>query len=329
MTNDLPISLLIAAFTGALMLLIPHISPRRYFFAITVPSGFRASDAGRTSLRRYYAAVVCSVVITVVVVIRLDQWWGQLLPVVAMLAPAVLAMMAFLFERSHMAQVAPPADRVREAELSREDDHLPRWIALVLPPFAFPLAATAWLRAHWDEIPARVPVHWDAHNVANRWADKTPRAVYGPLLFAGGMMLVMILLTLAMFYGSRRGRQRDAIVKMMVATIYFLALLLSGIGILPAAAFSPSVLMIPGIVFPVLLLVWVVKVLRDPKMPAESTPDNCWYLGSIYVNSQDPAIFVQKRIGFGYTINMGNRMAWLFMGGFAAALLGLVFTLPR
>src|ERR1035438_8970575 len=48
MNNDLPVSLLVAAFTGAVMLLLPHISPRRYFFAITVPQGFPSSPAGRT-----------------------------------------------------------------------------------------------------------------------------------------------------------------------------------------------------------------------------------------------------------------------------------------
>jgi uncharacterized membrane protein len=329
MNNDLPVSLLIAAFTGALMLLLPHISPRRYFFAITVPSSFRTSDAGRTSLRRYYAAVVCSLVIAVVVLVLLDRWPGELLPVIAMLAPMVLGMLAFLWERRRVARLAPPAAAVREAELSSEGDHLPRWIALALAPFVFPLAAAAWLRAHWDEIPARFPVHWNAHNVANRWAGKSPRAVYGPLLFSGGLMLMLVLLTLAMFYGSRRGRQRTAIVKMLVATIYFVGLLFSGIGIMPAARFSPSMLFIPAMLFPVLLLVWVIKVLRDPKMPVDSTPDDCWYLGSIYVNAQDPAIFVQRRIGFGYTMNMGNRLAWLIMGGFVAALVGLVFTLPR
>jgi uncharacterized membrane protein len=329
MNNDLPISLLLAAFTGALMLLIPHISPHRYFFAITVPSGFRSSDAGRNSLRRYYAAVVCSVVIVVVTLVRMDRWPGELLALTAMLAPAILGMLAFLWERSQVARAAPPANRIREAELSSDDDRLPRWIALVLPPFAAPLAAAAWLRARWNEIPARIPVHWNAHDAVDRWADKTTRTVYGPLLFAGGLMLVVILLTLAMFYGSRRGRQRTAIVKMMVATVYFLALLFSAIAIMPAVPFTPTVLLIPGTLFPVLLLVWVIKVLRDPKMPVESTPDECWYLGSIYVNAKDPAIFVQRRIGFGYTPNMGNRLAWLIMGGFAAVIVGLIFTLPR
>jgi uncharacterized membrane protein len=329
MNNDLPISLLLAAFTGAFMLVLPHISPRGYFFAITVPPGFRSSGPGRTSLWRYYAAVVCSVVIAAVALVRLGEGAGALLPAVATLAPGTLGMMAFLWERRQVARAAPRADPVRVAELSSDDDHLPRWIALVLPPFAFPLAASAWLRAHWNEIPQRVPLHWDIHNLPDRWADKTSRAVYGPLLFGGGMMLVIILLTLAMFYGSRRGRQRTAIVQMMVATIYFLSLLFSAIAIMPAAPFSTSILMIPGRIFPAVLLVWVIKVIRDPRMPVDSTPDDCWYLGSIYVNSKDPAIFVQKRIGFGYTVNMGNRLAWLIMGGFVAALVGLIFTLPR
>jgi uncharacterized membrane protein len=96
-----------------------------------------------------------------------------------------------------------------------------------------------------------------------------------------------------------------------------------------AEPFSPSVLLIPGPLFPAMLAVWVIRILRDPSMPVDHTPDNCWYLGSIYINAQDPAIFVQRRIGWGFTINMGNRLAWLIMGGFVAAMSGLVFTLPR
>ena len=329
MNSLLPFALLLTAFTGALMLLLPHISPHRYFFAITVAPGFRSSDQGRASLRRYNAAVVCSVVIAVVATLGVDQSEPRLTVPMAALSPALLGLAAFLLERSQVRRFAAPTPGVREAELVSEHDHLPRWIALTLPPFALPLAAAAYLRAHWDEIPARFPVHFDAHNVANRWADKTARAVYGPLVFAGGGMLIMILLILAMFYGSRRGRQRTAILKMMVAVIYFMGLLFTGIGIMPALQFSPSVLFIPALAFPLILLVWIIFVLRDPKMPADATPDECWTLGAIYYNRQDPAIFVQRRIGFGYTPNFGNPLSWLIMGGFVAALLGLVFTLPR
>ncbi len=327
MNNDLPVSLLIAAFSGALMLLIPHISPRRYFFAITVPAGFRSSVAARNSLHRYYAAVVCGLVIAVAALMWLPMP-GELLPVAGMFIPAAFGMPAFLWQRNQVARIVPPPGQIREADLSADDDHLPRWIVLALPPFAFPLAAAAWLRAHWDRIPARFPIHWDINNVPNGWADKSTRAVFGPVIFAGGLMLLLILLTLAMFYGSRRGRQRNAITQILVATIYFLALLFSAIAIMPVVQLSPLVLVAPGILFPLLLIIWVFRMVRDPNMPVDQTPDDCWYLGSLYVNRKDPAIFVQKRIGFGYTINLGNRLGWVFMGVFVAVMVGLIYVVP-
>ena len=48
--------------------------------------------------------------------------------------------------------------------------------------------------------------------------------------------------------------------------------------------------------------------------PRESTPEQFWRGGIFYVNSDDPAIFVQKRIGIGYTLNFGNRWSWVILG---------------
>lgn len=33
-----------------------------------------------------------------------------------------------------------------------------------------------------------------------------------------------------------------------------------------------------------------------------------------YFNPKDPAIWVEQRIGIGYTLNMGNTSAWLLIG---------------
>jgi uncharacterized membrane protein len=327
MNNDLPVSLLIAAFSGALILMLPHLSPRRYFFAILVPADFRSSATARAALTRYHIAVLCGVATTVAVLIW-QQSQTAILEVAAMLIPAVIGGAAFLWERRRIAHLASPADQTRVVELTADDDRLPRWVAFALLAFALPLAAAAWLRAHWSEIPQRFPIHWNIHDEADGWAEKSVRGVYGPLLFAGGMMLVMLLLALAMFYGSRRGRQRTATIQIMVATVYFLALIFSATALMPAVHFSPSILLIPGIGFPLIVLAWAFKMASDPDMPVDQTPDECWYLGSIYVNAKDPAMFVQKRIGFGYTINMGNRLAWIVMGGFVAALVGLIFVLP-
>jgi uncharacterized membrane protein len=202
---------------------------------------------------------MCSVAIAAVTMVWLgmpEEW----LPVAGMSIPAAFGTLAFLWERKQVARTAPAADQIREADLLADDDRLPRWIALALPPFVLPLAVAVWLRAHWDSIPARSPIHWDIDNVANGWSDKSVRGVFGPLMFAGGLMLSMVLLTLAMFYGSRRGRQRTAVAQMMVASVYLLGFVFSAVAVMPVVQFSPDVLVIAGILCPVVLLIWVARM---------------------------------------------------------------------
>lgn len=41
--------------------------------------------------------------------------------------------------------------------------------------------------------------------------------------------------------------------------------------------------------------------------------DQYWKMGQIYFNPKDPAIFVEKRFGIGWTLNFGNKLGWLFI----------------
>lgn len=42
--------------------------------------------------------------------------------------------------------------------------------------------------------------------------------------------------------------------------------------------------------------------------------DKYWKLGSFYVNKDDPALFVEKRFGIGWTLNFGRPMSFVLMG---------------
>jgi uncharacterized membrane protein len=44
------------------------------------------------------------------------------------------------------------------------------------------------------------------------------------------------------------------------------------------------------------------------------TLDKYWKWVTFYVNAGDPALFVKKRYGVGYTLNFGNRWSWLLLG---------------
>ena len=213
---------------------------------------------------------------------------------------------------------------MREAEVSTAPEHLPRWIFLALPPFAAPLAAAAWLRAHWDEIPQRFPVHFDFAGHPSRWMEKSARGVYGPLLAGTGLLLAILLLGLATFYGARRGRQRVAVLKMVVASLYFLAYVFTSVSFLAVGPPSMAAILAPPAIFTAILLMWSFKLARDPDMPVDNTPDEFWKLGSIYYNPHDPAIFVQRRMGFGYTFNFANPVAWIGIGIFVIFLVVFV-----
>jgi len=46
----------------------------------------------------------------------------------------------------------------------------------------------------------------------------------------------------------------------------------------------------------------------------DSTPDRCWKKDGIYyVNCADSALFVEKRVGIGYTPNYGNPWSWVVL----------------
>ncbi len=49
-----------------------------------------------------------------------------------------------------------------------------------------------------------------------------------------------------------------------------------------------------------------------------------WFLGFFYCNKQDPSVFVEKRIGIGFTLNLARPMSWLFLGSLVLIIAVLV-----
>jgi uncharacterized membrane protein len=74
------------------------------------------------------------------------------------------------------------------------------------------------------------------------------------------------------------------------------------------AALPPGMMWVFGsVIVLILALTWLVAISRGDDHP---TPDECWKAGIFYSNPDDPALFVRKRSGIGYTLNFGNSWAW-------------------
>jgi uncharacterized membrane protein len=311
------IGLLTCLFLGAVMLLVPHFQPRRYFFAITVAPDFRNSEPARRAMGQYHAAVAAA---TFAAFLLAFSPAGPFAPVLVLVA----ALAAFFYERSRIRPYAapsgPPSPHV-------DSGHLPRWTAIAAIPYAVFVLIATYLRAHWDEIPARFPIHWGLHGEPNGWAVKSVRGVYGPLLFGAGLCLLMLLLGLGTFFGSRPSRMRRPMLGILISATFVMAYAFSMVALLPLVRVGPLALMLPVLAYVAAVIAWSFHL--NAGNEGEDTPDACWTGGAIYYNPADPAIFVQKRFGVGYTINFGNHRSWLYLGLFAAGIVALLLLLPR
>jgi uncharacterized membrane protein len=91
--------------------------------------------------------------------------------------------------------------------------------------------------------------------------------------------------------------------------------------------FSLVVFMLPMLLFVGVILAYSYKLSSDPERSTDETPDSAWRLSSIYYNRADPALFVQRRIGVGYTLNFGNPMSWLIIAMMLALIPAAIFLL--
>jgi uncharacterized membrane protein len=117
----------------------------------------------------------------------------------------------------------------------------------------------------------------------------------------------------------------------MAIMTYPLALIFSALSLMPVLHFPPWALAVALPPFILGFLVWVVQKNAEPKAEGQAdTPDECWRAGDIYVNPTDPAVFVEKRDGFGFTFNFCNpwgvRILALFLAGMGALVAFLIWS---
>ncbi len=100
----------------------------------------------------------------------------------------------------------------------------------------------------------------------------------------------------------------------------------------------PQILVICGILIAAVLILFLphprawtkarTGVDREPTPVIFRDDDRYWYGGFFYNNPDDPAMFVPKRFGLGWTLNFGHPRAKLFLITLAVLVLVLVLLPP-
>jgi uncharacterized membrane protein len=310
---------------------IPRLRKRNLYFGVTVAENFRESEEGRAIAREFRVWLWAGTVLT------LGVSWGALefrqtllftlTPDLQILA-AVLAWLR-AWRRTKRHSVRPAG--IRSVEIVQAPG-ASIWglLGLVLPPFG-PIAAAVFLWLNYSELPE----HWGRYTGRLRsgdvdhFIDKSPVVVFATPVIAGVVLLLCLAIGLGIRYASRCGssgeragwasKSRRLNLMMLTAIMWIVSLMTSVISVTPLLSSRTIDALLPASVVALLAAligfgVSLVRLSMEKTGGSDATPDECWKGGVIYCNPSDSALMVEKRSGIGYTLNFGNRIAWVILG---------------
>jgi len=176
-------------------------------------------------------------------------------------------------------------------------------------PFLILAAGVLWMRARWEQLPERLPIHWNVHFQPDGFVSRTPLAAVLPLILGAIVCLTLLAFQAGLRRSTPDGALRAFTIKTLLIGEYFSAL--ACCGVLAASAtggrlLKPVLALSLAGVLALLAFVW--KSARTiPREPAHNP--SAWRGGFFYVDREDPALFVPKRYGLGYTFNYGHPAA--------------------
>jgi uncharacterized membrane protein len=237
---------------------------------------------------------------------------------------------------------------VVDTESPLGDTPSPAWLLLYL---LIPVLTAIALALAWPYAADPLPLHYDALGRVDREAPKNAAALL-PLLL--GQALVLLTCAGAFFAVRHGKRQIDAVDpeasrsrekrfrRIMSASVLFGGALLGaffgGLQVLTLLGLSARLITALSLALTLsialgaaLLFALVGQGGSRLRAPAARRPgaanrddDRHWKLGCFYRNGEDPAVFVEKRFGLGYTLNWARPAAWIILGALLLVITGTV-----
>jgi uncharacterized membrane protein len=315
-------------------------------FGVRIPSERAQEPVIAAAVRDYRRLLLIGGVIVLAVILTLTVALGQpFLPTLGIFAALILCWSAYY--RAHRQIAARKASErwyeglrqgiVVDTSLRSTPPRFPFvWALPALAIVVITLALGIW---RFPALPATLALHYGADGTPDRFGAKSIWSAFGPVVVQWAV--TALLLGLAAVSGRFRAdldiealeqsvAQHRRMVGMLQRTLLVLAACVA-LTFLGASALVWGLLSSAG---PTLALITIVPILgivgafllivRAPTAPLAAPRSNSggyvnrdddasWRGGMFYVNRDDPALFVPKRFGIGWTINFAHPAAWLLL----------------
>src|SRR3990170_1130804 len=195
---------------------------------------------------------------------------------------------------------------------------------------------TGYILGRAPSIPPLLPVHFDDEALADRfvrasyaiilvpvWIQLTLAIVFGAI---GGVLLYRAKKTRSAIENEVSRQERERMLMTAEAISLLAAIWVTFQGLLAVRLIMMWQLACCGlgaiyyqslvvcIVLSAIVGVRAAVYLQHPKPVVRKTADAHWRFPGVYVNRQDPALFVPLRNGLGWTMNFGRPQAIVFLG---------------
>lgn len=360
MTVTILVTILTIGFLGVLLLLLPRMASPAVPFGVRVPDEHVDAPAVREATRQYIRGVTVAVLVVLALVVALIPVLPETVLITAAPFAALVAWAAPYVSARRTVQEAKRSEGWYEGvrQTVAADTSLrtspPRypWVWAV-PAGVLLLVTTAVGVAVYPTLPDRIATHIGPDG-PDRFADTTVWSAFG-IVGVQALLTVLVLGLVAVGLRSRQdivatapassadqyrrflGAMARSVLALAAAlnlTMLLVALMIWDV--VPPSAGWQVASMAPALAATAVLVVVAVRtgqsghrlrtaVPDGPTRPgtAHRDDDAHWIGGLIYINRDDPALFVPKRFGgVGWTVNLGRPVAWVFVGAILALTVG-------
>src|SRR5699024_650752 len=207
-------------------------------------------------------------------------------------------------------------------------------------PMCIIIATIVFTNINEGLFPDRIPIHFNMIGEATDWIQKTEASIYFIPLIQLYMLVIfmftnMVIRTAKQKIDPKRPQQslqqnvlfrrRWSVFLWVTGVIVISMLSFSQYSIVfnvPSFAQTIVTIVVPGfIILGSIFLAFktgqggnrisVDSSSPSPQITSQGDDDNHWKFGVFYVNKNDPSLFVEKRFGIGWTVNLARPLVWV------------------
>jgi uncharacterized membrane protein len=326
MSTPLILVSLLLVVLSTISLLMPWFARPEIFFGVTVPADFRHSPAARGIAQLYRAGVGGVAVVSVAIVLAAQR------PAIGLFAHVLGTCAMLILAHQAASKHASPRASVVEVDVTARPERMPGGALAPLLPLLWLLGLGVWAALNAARLPGRIILHYGLHG-ADRFVATPPLVALTVVGFPGLACLVLAAAAYGMLHWSRRiatagpaAAGERTFRRLTVLLVLAVEYLLSMLPLLLLLGVQGVWMWIWVVALWITLIVFVIRLARVGQggtrlaaaapgaLPVgDRTDDAYWHGGMIYFNRADPALFVEKRMGIGWTLNFGHFLAWVFI----------------